>query len=215
MATKSIGVIQRAVAAQGLPVTTSGPVIVKRPISGKSTPSQHSFGNAMDYYPSSGAERAQARKGVRSPALESLYSFLTRGMLPVATVCYYRRGGCTTDHLDHLHVSGSPKVRSTGNIFDRNPELIGGIGMIAGRADPDSLTARVSTPLETTGGVLSSVGEFLGVLASGELWVRVGFIVGGFAAAGAGVYFVAKEFGAPSFADVAGVAKTVATKGAA
>jgi hypothetical protein len=53
---------------------------------------------------------------------------------------------------------------------------------------------------------ISSVTDFLGILASGELWIRVGFVIGGFVAIGAGLYFIAKEFGAPSVATVAGAA---------
>lgn len=198
MATDSILIIQAAVAASGIPVTTVGPVVVKRPIAGRSKPSQHSFGNALDYYPSSSDEAERAKRGERVPSLESLYQWLwqRRDTLPIATLCYYRRGGCTTDHLDHLHVDGDPHV---DEIVETNPHL--------------SRAIRSAEPLvnATSGAVavgegVSSVGDFLGLLTSGEVWVRAGFIVGGFLAAGAGIYFIAREFGAPSVMEVASTA---------
>jgi hypothetical protein len=207
MATDAILTIQAAIAKSGLPVKTAGPVRVVRNVSGSSRPSQHSFENAMDYYPSTSDEAAAAKRGERVKSLESLYVWLNAkkltGQLPAATICYYRRGGCTTDHLDHLHVDGDPHVDqlvTDGKAGDPGPAPPGaeaGFGRGSQTTlDPDDLlTGQIENPF-----------DFLRLLTSGELWVRVGFVLGGFLAIGAGVYFIAKEFGAPSVTSVAGAA---------
>lgn len=209
MATDQILTIQAAVAASGIPVKTAGPVVVVRPISGTNRPSQHSFGNAMDYYPSTSDEAAKAKRGERVPSLEALYDFLVRnkGSLPIAVVCYYGRGGCTTSHPDHVHVDGKPHVSSvqTGGKAQEPGGIMGYVDDIQGAFD--------ATLEGTPGGiqdidvpVISTVGELIQLVGTGELWVRVGFVVGGFLAVGAGVYFIAKEFGAPSVTSIAGTA---------
>lgn len=216
MATTQIEAVYRAVKASGIPVTTQWPPVpTDRPISGTSTPSQHNFANALDYYPTSSAEKAKARRGERVPSLENLYQFLVDAKgegLPASTVCYYRRGGCTTDHLDHVHVSGSPKVSSLNDpkgqrsqedksFWDRLGEAVGGDVHKPGGEGSDALRESVSgVP------VIGSITDFLSLLAEGELWVRVGYIAGGFAVGAAGVYFIAKEFGAPSVTQVASAA---------
>lgn len=71
---------------------------VIRPIAGTSSWSQHSYGNAVDVW--------------GSPArLEALYQETSRNRpwLAVRTLCYNRRGGCTTPHTDHVHVDFHPK----------------------------------------------------------------------------------------------------------
>lgn len=75
-----------------------------RSIAGTNPPrwSQHAFDNAADLFgPAADLERA--------------YRFLAanRGRLGVDELCYRGRGGCTTAHNDHVHVSGHPK--GTGN----------------------------------------------------------------------------------------------------
>jgi hypothetical protein len=204
VATSAILTIHEAIERSGIPVRSAGPVVTVRNIAGSSRPSQHSYGNASDWYPSSSDQAAAAKRGERVASLESLYDFLARskanGTLPVKTLCYYRRGGCTTDHLDHVHVDGDPSVsRITDGEADQSY-----IDQIQGAFD--------ATIEGTPGGIqdipnpISNVTDFLGILASGELWIRVGFVIGGFVAIGAGLYFIAKEFGAPSLTTVAGTA---------
>lgn len=97
-ATPSIIGIDLAVSAAGFKLRgvrgNVGAVVVRK-ILNSSSWSQHSYGNATDYY---------------GPAdeLERLYWFLKAN--PVArTVCYDGKGGCTSPHTDHLHVDARPK----------------------------------------------------------------------------------------------------------
>ena len=62
--------------------------------------SQHSYGNAGDYY--------------GSPAtLQALYLWLiaNRQGLPIGTVCYNGQGPCSHPHTDHVHVDALPTRR--------------------------------------------------------------------------------------------------------
>ena len=76
-----------------------------RKIAGSSSWSQHSWGNAADFFPKN------KEQGDR------LYNYIIAGkqagILPVTTVCWQDKGGCTTFHGDHIHVDGSPKKTGT------------------------------------------------------------------------------------------------------
>lgn len=203
MATDSIQRIHAAIEASGIPVRTAGPVIVTRPIAGTNRPSQHSFGNAEDWYPSDPGEADRAQRKEKVPSLELLFQFLSKakadGSLPIATLCYYNRGGCTTDHRDHLHVDGDPPVDRVTN----DPKPVGAATGGAYQRIGDSISGGIEGG---TGifGTIGNIGDFIGLLTTGELWVRAAYIGGGFLAIGGGIYFIAKEFGAPSFTQVAG-----------
>jgi hypothetical protein len=114
MATPNILKIQADVRAAGIPVRGE-PVVVVRKIDGTNSPSQHSYGNAIDWYPTDAREAADAKNKIKVESLERLYSYL-KGHPLARVVCYYNRGGCTTAHLDHVHVDASPKIQSQSHL---------------------------------------------------------------------------------------------------
>lgn len=93
-------------------------VTSNRPIAGTATPSEHSYGNAIDIFGTSNEMATLAAKLNRERAKWS-----------IATLCYDGKGSpgydrCTTKHTDHIHVDFSPKcgtagIPTTGSDFDR------------------------------------------------------------------------------------------------
>jgi hypothetical protein len=212
MATPNILQIQADVQKAGIPVRGE-PIVVVRPISGTNQPSQHSFGNAIDYYPTDPKQAADARRGIKVESLERLYQYL-QGHSLARVVCYYKRGGCTTAHLDHVHVDATPKIRSQAHleeVIGKGPgksiiDRAGDAHKIGGDASTGGIIGGIGDTVSGIGDAVEAVGGFLQLVTSGEFVKRAALVVGGFSVGAAGIYFIAKEFGAPSVTQVAGAA---------
>jgi hypothetical protein len=104
------------------------------------------------------------------------------------------------DHYDHVHVEGFPLGTGTPSCA-------------AGGAASDPKPGLGKVPEPATG--LEAVAQGIGMLLSGEVWLRFVWGVGGFLTLGAGVLMLAKEMGVPvpSPVDVGKKAVSVATKG--
>lgn len=197
--TPAIKQIQAAIVDAGFNVRGS-PVVVKRKIAKTNLWSQHSYGNAIDYY-GTGSE------------LERLYQALSAakssGQLPVATLCYNRRGGCTTAHTDHLHVDGKPHYKGTPGTSAAGPSgaepgATDSGGNVLLDAAGDVLAFNLNPIGSLLGGGVTSITEPFQVAASvaqaafnPATWLRVLWFVGGVALTGAGAIWIAREFGAP------------------
>lgn len=211
MPTPAILAIQKAVSESGIAVIGK-PVIVRRKIKGTDLWSQHSYGNAIDYY------------GIPA-AMEDLYQSLLAakraGKLPVATLCHKGRGGCTTAHTGHVHVDGKPHqtgtpgdrsggtpVPDTG-FFDLGSALAGASG-IPGVPGSEIISGalaglNVGNPFAAITNPLDAVAGGIARLFDPQTYLRVLWFVGGAVAIGAGTVWIARELGinVPRVGDIA------------
>ena len=218
MPTLAILTIGSAVTDSGIPVTGK-PVVVKRKIKNTNLWSQHSYGNAIDYYGTPGA-------------MENLYQALLLakkgGQLPVATLCYKGRGGCTTAHNTHVHVDGSP--HQTGAPGDRSsgspiPDTSGVLDLIAAAREsllPGSgnFDFSITNPLAGLTDPLQAVAVVAARLFEPETYLRLLWFVGGALLTLMGIVWIARELGVaiPKVMDLAaftpaGAVAKVATGG--
>lgn len=206
MPTPAILAIQSAVTDAGIPVTGK-PVVVKRKIKNTSLWSQHSYGNAIDYYGTPGA-------------MENLYQSLLlakkNGGLPVATLCYNNRGGCTTSHKTHVHVDGSP--HQTGTPGDRSsgspiPDTGFDLDPIAGAREsllPGNLDLNIGNPFAGITDPLNALTLGIARLFDPETYLRVLWFIGGALLTLMGIVWIARELGVniPKIMDLAAFTPT-------
>lgn len=170
MATRNILAIHEAITPSFPNVSGNPGVVACRPIANTNPPkwSQHAFGNATDYTGS-------------KADLELLYWWLVvqRGRLPIGTVCFDGKGGCTTAHRTHLHVDA---LHMTGT-----PACAGGTATPPGVRQPIfdiDKTLFGSDPLGALGlgGIVNPIGsvvDFLQLLTDPVTYLRVLLFVGG------------------------------------
>lgn len=187
MATQAIKAIHEAVIQRYPNVVFGGPgVVVCRKIKYTDPPqwSQHAYGNGQDY-------------GGSPDMLESLYQFLltNRGILPIGTLCYKGRGGCTTPHTTRLHVDGLPRMKGTPQcaggtpISGAAPRMTGGGIREPGVGTLDKATRDrlMDEAFENTRGLfpvsisnpITSVVDFLQILTEPDTYLRALLLIGG------------------------------------
>lgn len=127
-------------------------IFSNRPIAGTNTPSEHSYGNAIDIF---GSPEAMKRFAARLNTERAQYS--------IATLCYDGEGSpgydhCTTPHTDHIHVDFSPRcgpagIPTTGSDSDRSKrcnEYQNNSGGVVGRGTGilDKITDPLTEPIQ-------------------------------------------------------------------
>jgi len=139
-----------------------------RPIAGTSTPSEHSYGNAIDVYGTVDALLFWAKE------MDS-----NRGKYNVKVVCYDPGIGrhfdtCTTKHTDHLHLDFGPHCGGNVPTSGSADELVSRCNSYQNNeagtftpGEPSGILAGILQPLETifNRGALIVVGGILGVVA--------------------------------------------------
>jgi hypothetical protein len=120
------------------------------------------------------------------------------------------------DHFDHVHVA----LEKSGKRALGLPSALGGALRVAGGVARNALTgpggAAGTLAGATASAGLGPISDVATAVSKRETWIRFGEgLAGGLCLAG-GIYMLARELGAPlpGAAQVAGLATTVATKGA-
>lgn len=168
-----------------------------RPIAGTNTPSEHSYGNAIDVYGSSDALAKWAAEMDKR-----------RGEFDIKVLCYDPGIGrkydhCTTKHTDHLHLDFGPHcggaIPATGSANELvtrcNDYQLGKAGTPEGpRSILDGLDIMGTVESLFTRGAIIAIGAVLGIL---------------------GVVLIVKdtELGKAAIGAVGGAVKTATTKG--
>lgn len=164
-----------------------------RSIAGTNPPrwSQHAYDNAADLFGS-------------AADLERAFRFLDgrRATLNIYELCYRGRGGCTTPHNDHLHVSAHPKGTGTPPCAGgtSRPPTGGGVTVSPVILPPTPFVG----PLDELVGKADEIGDDLQAvrrylrlllrwLSQPSSWRRVGLVAAGVLLVVIGVWLIIRD----------------------